>query len=69
MMAPFETGNPSVCFTARGARSCDRKLRVLKVAQSLTDLDVPAGNRLERLCGERGDQYSIRSTTGMSLHS
>jgi proteic killer suppression protein len=28
--------------------------------QSLSDLRIPPGNRLERLKGDRGGQYSIR---------
>jgi proteic killer suppression protein len=37
-----------------------RKLRMLNNAQSLQDLQVPPGNRLERLHGGRAGQYSIR---------
>jgi len=37
-----------------------RKLRMLNNAQSLSDLRVPPGNRLEALRGDRGSQYSIR---------
>lgn len=37
-----------------------RKLRMLNRAQSLQDLRVPPANRLERLSGHRGGQYSIR---------
>jgi proteic killer suppression protein len=37
-----------------------RKLRVLNQARTLTDLQVPPGNRLEALKGERRGQYSIR---------
>ena len=37
-----------------------RKLRMLNNAQSLADLRMPAGNRLEKLTGNRGGQYSIR---------
>ena len=37
-----------------------RKLRQLEIAQSLEDLRVPPGNRLEALSGDRADQYSIR---------
>jgi proteic killer suppression protein len=33
---------------------------MLNNAQSLNDLRVPPGNRLERLQGDRADQYSIR---------
>lgn len=37
-----------------------RKLRMLDAAQSLADLSVPPGNRLERLQGDREGDYSIR---------
>jgi toxin HigB-1 len=37
-----------------------RKLRMLDAAQSLEDLRVPPGNRLERLRGDRSGQHSIR---------
>jgi proteic killer suppression protein len=37
-----------------------RKLRMLNNAQSLVDLRVPPGNRLEALKGDRAGQHSIR---------
>ena len=37
-----------------------RKLRMLDAAESLDDLRVPPGNRLERLRGDRARQHSIR---------
>jgi proteic killer suppression protein len=37
-----------------------RKLRMLNNAHTLTDLQVPLANRLERLSGDRVGQYSIR---------
>jgi proteic killer suppression protein len=37
-----------------------RKLILLDAAESLDDLRVPPGNRLERLRGDRAGQYSIR---------
>ena len=37
-----------------------RKLRMLDNAQNLADLRIPPGNRLEKLTGNRGGQYSIR---------
>jgi proteic killer suppression protein len=37
-----------------------RKLAILDVAESLGDLRVPPGNRLEKLTGKRLEQYSIR---------
>ncbi len=44
----------SVKLTAR------RKLRQLQIANQLEDLQVPPGNRLEKLRGDRAGQYSIR---------
>jgi toxin HigB-1 len=37
-----------------------RKLRMLNNAQSLDDLRLPPGNRLEALRGDRAGQFSIR---------
>lgn len=37
-----------------------RKLVMLEAASTLTDLRVPPSNRLEKLKGDRKDQYSIR---------
>ena len=37
-----------------------RKLRQLQVADKLSDLKVPPGNRLEPLSGDRHGQHSIR---------
>ncbi len=37
-----------------------RKLRMLNRAQTLDDLRIPPGNRLEGLKGDRLRQYSIR---------
>lgn len=37
-----------------------RKLRQLQVAETLLDLRVPPGNRLEPLKGDRKGQHSIR---------
>ena len=37
-----------------------RKLLILDAAETLDDLRVPPGNRLEKLKGKRKDQYSIR---------
>jgi len=41
-------------------RTARRKLRMLNNAQTLDDLTVPPGNRLEALKGERAGQHSIR---------
>ncbi len=37
-----------------------RKLVILDAAESLADLRVPPGNRLEKLSGGRAAQHSIR---------
>jgi proteic killer suppression protein len=41
-------------------RRAHRKLLLLDGAESLDDLRVPPGNRLERLTGDRAGQHSIR---------
>jgi proteic killer suppression protein len=37
-----------------------RKLEMLDAAEALTDLLIPPANRLEKLSGDRQNQYSIR---------
>ena len=41
-------------------RTARRKLRMLNNAQTLNDLRIPPGNRLESLHGKRSGQRSIR---------
>ncbi len=41
-------------------RMAQRKLAVLDAAESLQDLRVPPGNRLQKLSGDRDGQQSIR---------
>ncbi len=41
-------------------RLAQRKLDIIDAAESLEDLRIPPGNRLERLVGNRKGQYSIR---------
>ena len=41
-------------------RAALRKLLLIDAAESLDDLRVPPGNRLEKLVGNRDGQYSIR---------
>ena len=41
-------------------RTMLRKLVALDAAETLDDLRVPPGNRLEKLTGDRTGQYSIR---------
>lgn len=47
-------------FSGPLARTALRKLLLLDAAESVQDLRVPPGNRLERLTGDRAGQYSIR---------
>ena len=42
------------------ARAARRKLEMLEAAESLEELRIPPGNRLEALKGDRRDQHSIR---------
>lgn len=51
---------PSRKFPPALQRHAQRKLAVLDGAETLQDLRVPPGNRLERLKGDREGQYSIR---------
>ena len=56
------------CNTKAARRTCPsgvwvvavRKLDLLDSAESLDDLRVPPGNRLERLSGSRSRQHAIR---------
>ena len=41
-------------------RTAKRKLVHINSADSLNDLSIPPGNRLEKLKGSRQDTYSIR---------
>jgi toxin HigB-1 len=41
-------------------RMANRKLLIIDAAETLNDLRVPPGNRLERLRGNRSGQYSVR---------
>lgn len=47
-------------FPAALQRTMLRKLVALDAAETLDDLRVPPGNRLEKLMGDRTGQYSIR---------
>ncbi|HEX4960742.1 MAG TPA: type II toxin-antitoxin system RelE/ParE family toxin [Thermoanaerobaculia bacterium] len=47
-------------FSSEVQRVARRKLRMLNNAQSLSDLRVPPGNRLEALRGDRAGEHSIR---------
>lgn len=41
-------------------RAAQRKLRILNAAETINDLRIPPGNRLEKLTGDRIGQHSIR---------
>ena len=41
-------------------RMANRKLLIIDAAETLNDLRVPPGNRLEQLRGDRAGQYSVR---------
>ena len=41
-------------------RAAQKKLRQLNAANSINDLRIPPGNRLEKLAGNRAGQHSIR---------
>lgn len=47
-------------FDEATQRTALRKLLILDAADSLQDLRVPPGNRLEKLRGDRADTSSIR---------
>jgi toxin HigB-1 len=47
-------------FDRKLQRASLRKLILLDEAESLEDLRVPPGNRLEKLTGDRAGQHSIR---------
>ena len=47
-------------FAGKLQRAALRKLALLDAAETLDDLRVPPGNRLEKLIGDRVGQHSIR---------
>jgi toxin HigB-1 len=47
-------------FGADLQRIAHRKLLLLDAAETINDLRIPPGNRLERLRGDRFGQHSIR---------
>ncbi len=68
MIRSFRDGETEKVWRGEGSRRLPRgiqavarrKLRMLNRSQTLNDLRVPPGNRLERLRGRRKGQYSIR---------
>ncbi len=53
-------GRPGRRFTLEVQAVVRRKLRMMNNAQTLADLRVPPGKRLEALKGDRKGQFSIR---------
>ncbi|WP_406646848.1 type II toxin-antitoxin system RelE/ParE family toxin [Aliisedimentitalea scapharcae] len=53
-------GKPGKGFPASIFKVAVRKVSMLSAATSLEDLRSPPANRLEKLAGDRADQYSIR---------
>ncbi len=47
-------------FPSNIQKITQRKLLILDTAENLNDLRIPPGNRLEKLKGDRQDDYSIR---------
>jgi len=68
MIRSFRDGEAQAVFERRRSRRLPadllrvalRKLTMLDAAETLEDLRVPLGNRLERLSGKRAGQHSIR---------
>lgn len=52
--------HPSHSLPKEIQRKARMKLEILDAAEKLNDLQVPPGNRLEKLSGHRHGQYSIR---------
>jgi proteic killer suppression protein len=59
-MESFFSGETGKEFS-RFRRVVERKLTILDNASDLKDLLSPAGNRLEKLTGDRAGQHSIRT--------
>lgn len=47
-------------FALNGLSIAMRKMAQLDAVQSVNELSIPPGNRLEKLSGDRQGQYSIR---------
>ena len=68
MIRSFRSSEARRIFEREGSRRFSRglqrialrKLVMLDAAESLDDLRVPPGNRLERLLGKRAGQHSVR---------
>jgi proteic killer suppression protein len=55
MATPWSSSKETV-----NSRLAYNKLILINTAESINDLRVPPGNRLEKLAGSRAGQYSIR---------
>jgi proteic killer suppression protein len=55
----FERRGPTR-FPPDTFRGAVKKLLILDAAETLRDLSIPPGNRLEKLSGDRKGQYSVR---------
>jgi proteic killer suppression protein len=53
-------GRPISWLPATLQRIAQRKLRQLNAVERLQDMGIPPGNRLEKLCGDRKGQFSVR---------
>ncbi|MEO8480423.1 MAG: type II toxin-antitoxin system RelE/ParE family toxin [Gemmatimonadota bacterium] len=68
MIRSFRDGTTELLWSRERAKGLDpriersalRKLVMLDAAETLDDLKIPPGNRLENLKGDRAGQYSIR---------
>ena len=68
MLRSFRDKDTEAVWSRRRSRRFDvptrraawRKLAMLDAAETLADLRVTPGNRLEKLTGDRAGQYSIR---------
>ncbi|HQY93014.1 MAG: type II toxin-antitoxin system RelE/ParE family toxin [Caldilinea sp.] len=68
MIRSFANKSTAAIFAGREVRRIPReiqqraaeKLALLNAAQTIDDLRVPPGNRLEKLSGDRSGQWSIR---------
>ena len=47
-------------YSPESAKLTHVKLVLINAAESINDLRVPPGNRLEKLTGDRAGQYSVR---------
>ncbi|MBI4756175.1 MAG: type II toxin-antitoxin system RelE/ParE family toxin [Betaproteobacteria bacterium] len=56
--ALYEGGDPPPFRVFRA--QAERKLLMLDMAENLCDLRNPPGNRLEKLSGDRAEQWSVR---------